>query len=108
MTKQIAIAAMTAALALTASAADKFTGVITDEMCAKGDHAGMKMGSDEKCVEECIKGMGHKYVMYDGKETYALSDQKNSAKFAAKKVTITGTLDAASKTIKVDKMEAAK
>ena len=46
----------------------------------------MKMGSDEKCVQECIKGMGHKYVLYDGKETYALTDQAAAAKFPAKKV----------------------
>ena len=103
MKKQIAIAIAAAALALSAPAAQKFTGTITDEMCAKADHNGMKMGTDEKCVTECIKGMGHKYVLYDGKETYALSDQAAAAKFAAKKVTVTGTLDG--KSIKVDKIE---
>ena len=52
--------------------------------------------------------MDGKYVLYDGKDTYVLSDQKTPEKFAAKKVTVTGTLDAKSKTIKVDKIEAAK
>ena len=105
MKKQIAIAIASAALALSANAA-QITGVITDEMCAKNDHASMKMGSDEKCVQECIKGMGHKYVLYDGKETYALSNQSAAAKFPAKKVKVTGTVDG--KSIKVDKIEAAK
>lgn len=104
MKKQIAILIASAALA----AAQTFTGTITDDMCAKADHKSMKMGTDEKCVSECIKGMGGKYVLYDGKDAYVLSDQKTPAKFAAKKVTVTGTLDAKAKTIKVDKIEAAK
>jgi hypothetical protein len=52
--------------------------------------------------------MNGKYVLYDGKEAYVLSDQKLPEKFAAKKVTVTGTLDAATKTIKVEKIVAAK
>ena len=104
MKKQIALILASAGLA----AAATFTGTITDDMCAKADHKDMKMGSDEKCVTECIKGMNGKYVLYDGKDTYVLSDQKGPAKFAAKKVTVTGTLDAKTMTIKVDKIEAAK
>jgi hypothetical protein len=84
-----------------------FTGTITDDMCPKADHKDMKT-ADPKCVVECVKGMNGKYVLYDGKDTYVLSDQKTPEKFAAKKVTVTGTLDAKSKTIKVDKIEAAK
>jgi hypothetical protein len=108
MKKQIAIAIASAALMFAAPASQKFTGVITDDMCAKGDHKDMHMGTDEKCVDECIKSMKGKYMLYDGKDTWALSDQKMPAKFAAKKVTVTGTLDEATKTIKVDKIEAAK
>jgi len=104
MKKQIALILASAGLAVAAT----FTGTITDDMCAKADHKDMKMGTDEKCVTECIKGMSGKYVLYDGKDTYVLSDQKGPAKFAAKKVTVTGTLDATTKTIKVDKIEAAK
>jgi hypothetical protein len=108
MTKKLAIGIAAAALML---AADKqtFTGVITDSDCSKGDHKAMNMGPpDAKCVTECVKGMGGKYVLYDGKEAYTLSDQKNAEKFAAKKVTVSGTLDAKSKTIQVDSMKAAK
>jgi|SRR5947199_5665866 len=107
MKKQIAILFASAALLLGAGK-QTFTGVITDDMCTKADHKEMKMGSDEKCVMECIKGMNGKYMLYDGKEAYKLSDQKAPAKFAAKKVTITGSLDEKTKTIAVEKIEAAK
>jgi len=104
--KKIAIGI--AAAALMFAAPGTFTGVITDSECAKGDHKAMNMGPDAKCVTECVKGMGAKYVLYDGKEAYTLSDQKSAEKFAAKKVTVKGTLDAGTKTIQVDSIKAAK
>ena len=107
MKKQIAIVIASAAL-MFAAGPQKFTGTITDDMCGKADHKSMNMGSDEKCVDECIKTMKGKYVLYDGKDTWILSDQTAPAKFAAKKVTVTGTLDEKTKTIKVDKIVAAK
>src|SRR5712671_5218341 len=85
-----------------------FTGVVTDDMCDKADHKAMNMGPDPKCVASCIKGMSGKYVLYDGKDSYILSDQKAPEKFAAKRVTVSGTLDPKTKTIKVDKIIAAK
>jgi hypothetical protein len=104
MLKTIAIALVSAALADAAT----FTGTITDDMCGKDSHAGMKMGTDEKCITECVKGMNAKYALTDGTNVYILSDQRTPAKFAAKKVTVTGTLDEKTKTIKVEKIEAAK
>jgi hypothetical protein len=107
MKKQIAIAIASAAW-MFAAGPQKFTGTITDDMCPKADHKDMHMDSDPKCVDECIKSMKGKYVLYDGKDTWILSDQTAPAKFAAKKVTVTGTLDEKTKTIKVDKIQAAK
>lgn len=107
MRKQIPIVFAAIALACAAQAAEKFTGTITDNMCGKS-HASMNMGTDEKCVTECVKTMNGKYALYDGKEEYVLSDQKAPAKFAGKKVTVIGTLDANTKTIKVDSLQAAK
>ena len=104
--KKIAIGIVAAALTL--AAPGTFTGLITDSECAKGDHTAMNMGPGAKCVTECVKGMGAKYVLYDGKEAYTLSDQKTPEKLAGKKVTVTGTLDAKTKTIHVDSMTAAK
>jgi len=83
-----------AGAALLAAAGEKktLTGVITDEMCGK-DHKSMNMGPDAKCVTECVKGMGSKYVLVSGEDVYKLSDQKAPEKFAGKKVTVTGTVD---------------
>jgi hypothetical protein len=86
-----------------------FTGVITDSMCADADHSRMRMGdTDAECVTACIDAHGATYVLYDGKTAYNLTDQKTPATFAARKVSVTGTLDAKTKTITVESMTAAK
>ena len=86
-----------------------FTGVITDDMCARGDHSGMRMGSDDaECTRACVAIHGAGYVLYDGKDTYKLSDQQAPEKFAGEKVTVVGTLDAKTKTIQVQSIKAAK
>jgi hypothetical protein len=92
-----------AALATAATAQQTFKGTITDNMCAEAAHSRMRMGpTDAECTIACIHAHGASYVLYDGKEVYALSDQEAPEKFAGKKVTITGTLDPATKTIRVD------
>jgi hypothetical protein len=104
MKKTLALLFAAAALSFGAT----FTGVITDNMCDNADHKDMKMGNDAKCVVECVKGMNGKYVLYDAaaKKSYKLSDQKTPEKFAAKKVTVTGTLEG--DTITVQSIAAAK
>src|SRR4051812_19112576 len=93
----------------TAQSNRSFTGVITDSMCATGDHSRMRMGSnDAECTIACIEAHGAQYVLYDGQEAYTLSDQKTPEKFAGTKVTVTGTLDAKTKTLRVDLIAAAK
>ena len=87
----------------------KFTGAITDSMCAQADHSRMKMGSnDAECTLACVEAHGAQFVLYDGKDVYTLSDQKTPEKFAGKKVTVTGSLDAKTKTIHVESITAAK
>jgi Protein of unknown function (DUF5818) len=86
-----------------------FSGVITDSMCARADHSHMKMGpTDAECTKACILEHGANYVLYDGTHAYDLSDQKTPEKFAGQKVTITGTLDAKTQTIRVDSIAPAK
>jgi hypothetical protein len=81
----------------------KFTGVITDSMCALGDHSQMRMGpTDGECTIACVEAHGASYVLYDGKHAWTLSDQKAPEKFAGKKVTVTGTLDARTGTLRVE------
>jgi hypothetical protein len=96
------VAFLFAALAF-AQGRQNLTGTITDSMCPAGDHSNMQMGSnDAECTNACIENHGASYMLYDGKQTYFLSDQKTPEKFAGKKVVVTGTLDAAKKTIHVE------
>ena len=87
----------------------QFSGVITDTMCG-ADHKAMSMGTDQQCAQECVKmdPAKWKFALYDGKNTYVLSDQSTPAKFAAKRVKVTGTLDEKTKTIKVESIAAMK
>jgi hypothetical protein len=60
------------------------------------------------CTVDCVK-MGSKYVLYSAadKTAYQLDDQKRPVAFAGKKVSVTGTLDKATKTIHVTAIKAA-
>jgi hypothetical protein len=92
-----------------APAKQTFTGVVTDSMCSDGDHSQMRMGpTDAECTKACVDIHGAMYVLYDGKQTYTLSDQKAPEKLAGRRVTVTGTLDAKTKTIRVDSIAPAK
>ena len=85
-----------------------FTGTITDSECARADHSRMRMGStDADCVTACVSAHGATYVLYDGTNVYALSDQQTPEKFAAQKVRVIGRLDARTKTIQVQSITAA-
>jgi len=87
----------------------KFTGTITDSVCAEADHSHMRMGpTDAECTVACVQAHGATYVLYDGKEAWTLSDQQTPEKFAGQKVTVTGTLAARTRTIQVDSITAAK
>lgn len=78
-----------AGLCLAADSPVSLTGVVGDDMCA-GDHK--KMGGTDamKCTEECVKEMHAKYALIVGTDAYELADQKAAAKYAGKKVTVTG------------------
>ena len=84
-----------------------FTGTITDSGCANADHKAMNMGTDEQCVKACVKVHGATYVLWDGKKSYELSDQRTPEQFAAKRVMVEGTFDAKTNTIKVASIKAA-
>jgi hypothetical protein len=91
-----------------------FFGEIMDSPCAKmGNHdAGFKMtgtSTPKDCTLACVKA-GGKFVLYNAakKATYELDNQEEPRQFAGEKVKVTGTYDAATKTIHVEKIEAAK
>ena len=104
------IASLLAAIALGAPQSKKtFTGTITDAMCDRANHAAMRMApTDAECARACAEEHDAAYVLFDGKEVYQLSDQKTAQRFAAKNVTVAGTLDARTRTIQVASIAAAR
>lgn len=79
-----------------------FSGVITDDRCANGDHAGMAMGpTDADCTRACVLAHGAAYVLYDGRDAYVLSDQQMPEAYAGQRVTVVGRLDRRSGTLQV-------
>ena len=94
------------ASAARAQDAKTYIGVITDTMCTS-DHKPMKLAPESKCVKDCVgDGRTYKYALNDGRNTYVLSDQETPARFAGKKVKITGTLYTKTNILKVDRIDA--
>jgi hypothetical protein len=96
-----------------AGSSNSFSGEIMDSMCAgMGGHEQMLQGGKVKdakeCTLECVK-MGATFVLYNPatKTTYQLDDQKKPEPFAGEKVNVSGSLDAATHTIHVEKISAA-
>jgi hypothetical protein len=107
--KSFLLGLATTALFAVAAGRHSFTGVISDSMCARGDHSHMQMGAnDAECTIACVQIHDASYVLFDGKEVYTLSDQKTPEKFAGQKVTVKGTLNTKTKTIQVDSIAVAK
>jgi hypothetical protein len=103
--KELSIVFLFAAMSLAGGPPQTFTGTITDSMCVT-NHAVMHVTPDAKCVHECVRsGNGVKYVLYDGKNVYKLSDQQTPGQFAGQKVKVTGTLFAKTGIIQVAKIE---
>jgi hypothetical protein len=103
LAKYLLVNLLFAATLAAAPAKHTFTGIVTDDNCPNADHSRMRMGpTDAECAKACIDAHGAVYGLYDGKGFYNLSDQKTAEKFVTKKVKVTGTLDAKTKTIQVD------
>jgi hypothetical protein len=91
-----------------------FSGEIMDIQCAKvnGHELGYKMtgtSTPRDCTEACVKA-GGEYVLYDAaaKTFYHLTPARRAAAFSGQKVRVVGTLDRASRTIKIETIEAAR
>ncbi len=110
--KKIAMSAgcLFASLSIFAQGPQTYKGEIIDSQCAAlGGHQVMagKSESPKDCTNRCVN-MGGKYTLYDPatKTAYQLDDQKKPAAFAGAKVTVTGTLNATTKTIHVTNIKA--
>lgn len=110
----VACAVMVApSLAAAAPAPRTFEGQIMDSTCAKaGSHeAGYKMtntNTPKDCTLACVQG-GSKFVLYDpaSKTTYQLDDQSKAKEYAGEKVNVTGTYNAKTGVIHVEKLQPA-
>lgn len=102
--KTTLLAIACAAALSAAGASTTLTGIITDSMCGVS-HSMMKGHADDDCVRMCVKGSAE-YALYDGKNIWKLSDQKTPARFMAKHVKVTGTVDEKAMRIKVASIEA--
>jgi hypothetical protein len=89
-----------------------WTGDIMDAQCAtEGTHEKMMPKMQAKNAEQCtlMCAKNGSFVLYDvdSKTVYQLEDQKKPLQFAGQRVRITGTYEAASKTITAKTIEAA-
>ena len=109
MLKQAVLLSVLAAAAVAAPNDRVFTGTITDTMCG-ADHAMMGKTPAPQCTVACVKSNPReiKYALVSGKNVYTLSDQAAPEKFAGKRVKVTGTLDAKTKTIRVSQIASAR
>lgn len=111
--RKVVIAALFCAAAVLLSQSRSFTGEIMDSQCAgMRSHARMMQGLDLKtsrdCTQKCVKELSGKYSLFDPSSStvYQLDSQDKAAGFAGQKVSVKGTLDAATKTIHVESIEA--
>ncbi len=107
--KTVIVALIVSVASLAAPSRQTFTGTISDDMCAKADHSQMRMGSnDAECTTACVGAHGAAYVLYDGKNVYALSGGSSPERFAGQRVRVTGALDAKARIIRIDSITRAK
>lgn len=96
-----------------------FVGEISDSQCAMNVHSltrshqemlkGKWMGTDNaSCVRYCVKQFGGEFVLVVGDRVYHLDNQAAADFYAARTVTVVGTLDAATNTIHVTSMKPVK
>ena len=97
----------------TSTTSSTFMGEIMDSPCAMmGSHTQMmkkeKAKDARECTLDCVRD-GAKFVLYNApdKTTYQLDDQVKPKDFAGQQVKVTGTLDTATNTVHVEKIEAA-
>jgi hypothetical protein len=101
MIKKLALACAALALAaapLAAGAGGSWTGYITDSHC--GAKGAVKEHTAD-CVEKCVKG-GAKAQLVAADKTYDLDGTAKVKDLVGSKVTLKGTLDEKTNTIKVE------
>jgi len=95
--------------ALQSASPQTVTGMITESECFDANHALMRMGdTDAECAKACVDSHGATWLLFDGKVSWALSDQKAPAELAGRRVVVTGAVDTKAKKITVQSIAPAK
>lgn len=103
--RKLLFAGLLAGALMATATPQKFSGVLTDNMCG-AKHTMMPGKSDAECARACIKA-GSKYALAAGNKLYTLNgDAKQFESLAGKKVTVTG--EAKGNSIAVTSISAAK
>ncbi len=115
----ILLVAMLGAVAFGETKAEVFTGEIADSSCAYNVHSLSRSHKEmlkskewgttaADCTRRCVQKFGASYVLVHNNDVYHLEPQAMAEKFAGANVKVAGTLDASSKTIHMDTIEAGK
>ena len=97
---RIAVAALISAVLAAPAFAGQWTGYITDTHCGKN---GATKDHTAKCVEKCMKGGSKAQIFNEAdQKIYDLDSFDKVKPLVGSKVTVSGSLDAASNTIKVE------
>ena len=100
---------LTGAALLQSASPQSVSGVITESECTDANHSLMRMGdTDAECAKACVDSHGATWLLFDGKQAWALSDQKTPAEFAGKRVVVTGSVDPKAKKIAVQSIAPSK
>lgn len=88
----IVISAQTGANGGQDGAKQTWQGFVTDTHCGTNCQVTKDMTPDKKCVRLCVR-KGSKYGLWVEHRVYLLEPQETAARFAARDVTVTGTLN---------------
>ena len=96
---RILVAILAAAAPLATANEGLLDGLITDSMCI-ANHKAAKTCFDQRRVRSYVRA-GAKYVLWDGRNAYVLSDQQAAEPWAGKKVRVLSTLDAKTREVRL-------
>jgi hypothetical protein len=96
--KLAALTVLTLSLTSVGAFAESFTGVVSDAMCAKNP-AKASSAAHAACAKKCMDG-GSPAVLIVGDKVYKIANPDKLTAFAGKTVTVDGSIDSDTITVK--------
>lgn len=78
--------------AATGDSRQTWQGFVTDTHCGTNCQVTKEMKPDKRCIERCV-GKGSRYGLWVEHHVYELEPQSKAAQYAARDVSVRGTLD---------------